>query len=75
MARRGIGLIDDLATSIPGISLTDDETQQIAIEEIDPDPPGSAHGSILPAGSRAVVAGWYHSERRVICALTAASVS
>ncbi|MCA1737002.1 MAG: hypothetical protein LC739_13160 [Actinobacteria bacterium] len=35
LARRGISLLDDLATSSPGVSLTDDEAQQIAIEEID----------------------------------------
>jgi hypothetical protein len=63
VARRGIGLLDDLATSSPGISLTDDEAQQIAIEEIDRNPPRSVHEPILSAGSRAVVAGRYHSER------------
>lgn len=35
LARRGIGLLDDLASSRPGTSLTDDEAQGIADREID----------------------------------------
>jgi len=35
LARRGISLLDDLATSSPGTLLTDDEAEEIAIEEID----------------------------------------
>lgn len=35
LARRGIDLLDDLASSSPGSSMTDDRAQEIAGEEID----------------------------------------
>lgn len=34
LARRGLELMDDLAVSSPGTSLTEDEAMQIALEEI-----------------------------------------
>jgi len=35
LARRGIGLLDDLAGSSSGTSLTDDEAQGVSDEELD----------------------------------------
>lgn len=35
LAGRGISLLDELASSSPGTSLTDDEAQEIADQEID----------------------------------------